>query len=374
MFDVADMHRLLSQPDADRTLSLYLTTDAARLENHATTPGWRIWAKNALHSLAATHKDDPAFASLCKRAEEILQQRADSKGLAVFLTPSSEQVLALPVPLEGNAASYGRAVLTPLLFLLDEYRRTLIVGVDKEQARMVSGYMGGASREGSHANDFSTYDFPEKTQMPNGLRTMGGSNRDAFAATEQDHRRRFLQEVAADTRRLVGELRVERVFLAGSEEAAHALKKELHPEVAKLVVAVVPVPHWVDDGELVRRVLPVATEAERARESALIDEVIDFAKSGGRGALGQFEVEACLERKQVELLLLPWPTADMELHDRLARDAMAAGATVELVSGDAARRIVEEGGVAARLFYPTPAELRPDVPAGQQDVRHGLVA
>ena len=75
--------------------------------------------------------------------------------------------------------------------------------------------------------------------------------------------------------------------------------------------------------------------------------------------------QACLERKQVELLLLPWPAESLTL-ETLAREALAAGATVELVSGEAAARLLAEGGVAARLFYPTPAELA-DQDRQQQD-------
>jgi hypothetical protein len=358
MFDAHDLHRLLSQPDADRTLSLYLRTDAALLENHAAVPGWRIWAKNALHKLAHAKADDAALTSLCARAEQLLTEetRVGCKSLAVFLTPGSDWVLPLPVPLAENIAGYGRAAIGPLLWAQDEYRRTLIAVVDKERARYVSGYMGGASREGTHVNDFIAYDFPEKTMMPHGVRTMGGSNRDAFAATEADHLRRFYQEVAEQIRHLMADLKVTRLVLGGSDEAAHAVQRELHASVAKLVVALVPIPHYVDDAEVVRRVLPAASASERARESALVGDVIDLAKSGGRGALGPAEVAACLERKQVELLLLPWPGEDVTL-ELMAREALAAGAAVELVSGEAAARVVEEGGVAARLFYATPAEL-----------------
>lgn len=361
MFDVSDIQRLLSQPDADRTLSLYLTTDAARIENHATIPGWRIWAKNALHTLEQQHPDDETLAALRARAEALLDEhRSANKALALFLTPSSEQAIPLPVPIADSAATYGRAALAPLLWCLDEYRRTLIVLVDKERARFVSGYMGGASREGAHVNDFASYDFAEKTQMPHGDRVMGGSNRDAFASTEHDHRRRFYQEVAEQTRVLMGETQAQRIILGGAEESAHAVKKELQDAVAKAVIAVVSVPNHLDDAEVVRRVLPVAVAAEREREVALVDEVVDMARSGGRGALGYAEVAACLERKQVELLLLPWPIADAELRDRLPREALAAGARVELVSGAAAQQILEEGGVAARLFYPTPEALQTD--------------
>lgn len=363
MIDFSDIHRLLSQPDADKTLSLYLTVDASRLENHAATPGWRIWLKNALRELQGAHPEDEEFAALRKRAEERLDNyRGHSKALALFLTPGGEQVFELPVPLADNAIAYGRASLAPLLWLLDEYERTLILIVDQERARFISGYMGAATREGFHNNDFVAYDFPEKTQMPTGHmqggRVAGGSNRDAFAATEGDHRRRFFQEVAEQARRLKEESGASRLILGGSEEAAHAVKREMHDTVANSVIAIVPIPQWVDDGEVVRLAAPHALAYERQREVEIVDEIIGFAKSGGRGALGHPEVAGCLQRQQVELLVLPWPIEDPDFRDRLPREALAAGAKIELVSGAAAERVRAEGGVVARLFY----VIKPEVP------------
>ena len=117
-------------------------------------------------------------------------------------------------------------------------------------------------------------------------------------------------------------------------------------------------PAWV------RRALPAVQAAERAREEALVEEVVDFARSGGRGALGVADVTACLARKQVELLLLPWP-GEGEGLEAMAREALAAGATVELVSGEAAAKVQGVGGVAARLFYATPAEYGEDRRVGK---------
>ncbi len=352
MIDLADIHRLISQADADRTLSLFLMVDAARLENHAATPGWRIWLKNALRELHAEHPEDPTFDALVKRAEAHLDNhRGHAKGLALFVTPHGEQVFELPVPLLENAVSYGRASLAPLLWAIDEYERTLILVVDQEHARFISGYMGGASREGMHNNDFAAYDFPEKTQAN------GRPDRDAFAATEGDHRRRFFQEVALQARQLMEDSKADRLFIGGSEEAAHAVKKEMHDDVAKKVVAILSIPHHLDDAAVVRLVGPVAVEVERQREIELVDEVINFAKSGSRGALGHPAVAACLERQQVELLVLPWPMQDPEIRDRLPREALLAGAKIELVSGAAAERLNAEGGVGARLFYVIKPEI-----------------
>jgi peptide subunit release factor 1 (eRF1) len=189
-----------------------------------------------------------------------------------------------------------------------------------------------------------------------GERTMGGSNRDAFAATIDDHLRRFYQEVAAQLRQIVADQGIRRIILGGPGEAAHALKHEMHPALARQVVAIVPIPQWVDDRAVMRLALPAALEVEHQQEVALVDEVIDLARSGSRGALGLVAVEDCLARQQVELLILPWPLADPALRDRLPLAALAAGAKIEFVSGAAAERVIAEGGVAARLFY----TLRPE--------------
>ena len=88
MIDLADIHRLISQPDADQTLSLYLMVDASRLENHAAVPGWRIWAKNALRELQGKHGEDANFVALRKQVEERLDgYHGHGKALALFLTP-----------------------------------------------------------------------------------------------------------------------------------------------------------------------------------------------------------------------------------------------------------------------------------------------
>lgn len=361
MIDLADIHRLIAQPDADRTLSVYLMVDAARLENQAATPGWRIWLKNALRELRGQHPEDEALGALRRRCEALLeQQRGRGKGLAVFLTPTSERVHELPVPLAEHAIAYGQPSLAPLLFAMDEYERTLIVVVDQERARFITGYMGGAQREGTHVNDVEAYDFRHKDQMPTGRnqgdRTMGGSNRDAFAATLEDHLRRFHQEVAAQMRQLVEDRGIRRIILGGPIESAHALKHELHESLARQVVAIVPIPQWQGDGAVVQLALPAALEVEHRQEEALVDEVVGLARSGGRGALGRAAVEDCLARQQVELLILPWPLADAALRDRLPLAALAGGARIEFVSGAAAERVNAEGGVAARLFY----TLRPE--------------
>src|SRR5690606_24658542 len=204
-----------------------------------------------------------------------------------------------------------------------------------------------------------------KHMMPTGRgegNTMqGGNNRDAFAATLGDHTRRFYREVAEQCEQLLAESGARRILLGGIEEAAHAIQGLMTEATAKAVIGFTPVPLHVSDQVAWDLLLPKALDFEREHEQTLVDEVVNLAKSGGRGALGTRDVLECLRNKQVELLLVPWPLTDPELRVTLPELAMASSAEIELVAGPAAERIVEEGGLAARLYYATPEQIQPPV-------------
>lgn len=355
MLNSVDVRRVLSQPGADATLSLYLQVDPALLENQSSIPGWRIWLKNALRGLEGAH-DDPALPGLVQRAQQFAATlRPEAKAIAAFFTPTSEQVFPLPVPVTENEASFGRPAVASLLWLLDEYEPYVVALVDSEKARFFTGRMGRAGLGDTRRIDLDDYDFKPKylsaTNAGQGWHTKGGNNRDAFAATIDDHTRRFHQTIADQCGNLLRETGAARILLGGNEAAAHAIKGMMHESVARAVVGFVPVPLHLPDQPALDLMLPAALAFERQHELALVDEVVNLAKSGGRGALGAEAVLARLDNKQVELLIVPWPLRDAELRARLPELVLAAGAAVELVAGAAAERVEHEGGLAARLFY-----------------------
>lgn len=359
MFNSADVRRVLSQPGADLTLSLYLQVDPSLLENQSGVPGWRIWLKNALRGLETAH-DDPALPELIARAQRFAATlRPECKAIAAFFTPRAEQVFQLPVPVPESEASFGRPAVASLLWLLDEYEPYVVARVDSEKVRLFTGQMGRAGLAEARKSDVDEHDFKRKylgaTSFGEGGYTHGGNNRDAFAATIDDHTRRFHREVAEQIGHLLKESGAQRILLGGDDAAAHAIKALMHDSVARAVVAIVPVPPYLADQPAFDHMMPAALAFERSHEQALVDEVVDLARSGGRGALGVPAVLACLANKQVELLLVPWPLRQPGLRASLPELALAAGAAIELVAGPAAERLEHEGGLAARLFYPQAA-------------------
>ncbi|WP_434425371.1 hypothetical protein [Nannocystis pusilla] len=365
MLKLTDVNRVLSQPAADKTLSIYAQVDPSLFENQGRTPGWRIWLKNSLRDLKAAH-EDPTVAELIARAEQFFATlRPECKAVAAFFTPGAEEVLRLQVPIVQPECHFGRPAVGPLLWLLDEYEPYVVALVDSEKVRFFVAQLGRAGLGGTRYNEVREYDFPPKylpaTGRGEGGYTQGGNNRDAFEATISDHTRRFYRQVAEQCGHLLEETGAKRILLGGIETLAHAVQALMHDTVRKAVIAVVPTPLHLSDQAVWDHLMPHALEHERAHECALVDEVVDLAKAGGRGALGIATVLGCLKNKQVELLLVPWPLAEPELQVNLPELAMAAGARIELVAGAAAERVLQEGGLAARLFYGIP-EAAPAAP------------
>lgn len=365
MLKLTDVHRVLSQPAADKTLSIYAQVDPSLFENQGRTPGWRIWLKNSLRDLKAAHQDPPV-AELIARAEQFFATlRPECKAVAAFFTPGAEEVLRLQVPIVQSECRFGRPAVASLLWLLDEYEPYVVALVDSEKVRFFVAKLGRAGLGGTRYNEVREYDFRPKylpaTSRGEGGYTQGGNNRDAYEATIDDHTRRFYRQVAEQCGNLLEESGAKRILLGGIELSARAVEGLMHDTVRKAVIGFVPTPLHLSDQATWDHLMPHALEHERAHECALVDEVVDLAKAGGRGALGIATVLGCLKNKQVELLLVPWPLAEPELQVNLPEMAMAAGARIELVAGAAAERVLQEGGLAARLFYGIP-EAAPAAP------------
>ncbi|MEL6271455.1 MAG: VLRF1 family aeRF1-type release factor [Chloroflexota bacterium] len=343
----------------EHVFSLYLYIDNARQENQADTPAWRIELKNALQSApeAVIEADvKREWAATRQRVEAYFENfRPNGKTLVMFADAEQVHTHELPIALE-SASQFGKPLLTPLLWAIDEFERYLIVQVDTEKARFTSAYLGTASAEGDMQMEIDDYDFRQRTLMPvninqdgGGAPASGGSNRDAYDSLIAAHRKRFYLDVVEHMRGLLDELGNPRVILSGDEKAAHELHDEL-PESFE-VAGIAPASMNLSDGDVLEAVIDEALDYERDQEMELVNDVINMAKSGGRGATGHAAVVQALIEQRVEMLLLPYPPQDDDLANELKLKAFEHGATIELVHGDPADKLHAEGGVAAKLYY-----------------------
>ncbi len=351
MIKLENIKDLLDQTD-DATLTLYVNVDKAAMENQATTPAWRIWVKNTLRDL-----DSSADAEAWNTVHDWVQNyfndyEPTSKGLLIFAGVSFQEVHELPLQFE-NHATFGEPFLTPLLSAMDEYKPYLVTLVDQESARFFIGYLGEIGFQESMEIDLEEYDFQQKTLTLSsaGLGVTQSSNQEAFDRMIDEHRNRFYRDVIETTQKLAEHNQIRRVILGGSEQSAFALQHLMPDSLKADVVGVLNIPMRYNASDIFQHVLPVAQEAEEKQDMDIVNQVIDFAKSRGRGALGEEAVKMALDMQQVELLILPWPSQKPELSDSLAFQALQLNSKIELVHGEAAERLNEEGGIAARLYY-----------------------
>jgi len=363
LLNLNDIKTLTSNSDG-RVFSLYLNVDNSLPENQATQPAWRIFVKNALKETAeaVSESDQPAWVDISKRVEAYFETYSPtSRGLALFYGTDLQTVYELPVPPHQNEHYFGDVNIAPLLWLIDEYEQYLIVLVDREEAQLLTTYLGDTSRQEAMASDRFSFDFKEKTMMPRpsgpqadaGGAITGGSQKDAFADKMDDYVAKFHQDVAQRVRNWLKTHGAQRVIIGGDEKSAHAVHDELHDAVLPHVVTVMSIPFQESDNQVMKRILPIALDYEREKELETVRTVVGLAKTeGGRGVVGYEAVEQAVQMQQVDLLIAPWPLDDAARFHTLTVQAFTHGnATIELVHGEAADLLRAEGGIAARLFY-----------------------
>jgi peptide chain release factor subunit 1 len=377
--------------DSDRrdVLSVALDVDPAKPEHQSEPPAWRIWLRNELRALL-----DRLPAAERKTAEDaaarvlpfLEHERPAGKGLAIFAAADLWQVSVLPVPLRSRVR-YGRPDLLPLLWAAEEYRPYAVLTVSKEHVRLLVAYLGGTAVAQAETLELDTSEWRFKTGRPpsftrrTGTGAARGTQRDTFEARVDEHRRRLWQGAAEAAGRWLQETGIERLIIAGADEAASAVRSLLPQSAQARVVAVVPVRSDLDSAAIHRATIPVILRAERAREQALVDDIL--ARAGTAGTVVgvgpaleavarenvltlaadrdvEAEVAACTRCGHVTAApagtcpACGGPVERTALSQLLPLLARRSGARLEMVGGEAAARLRAHGGLGAVLRYTVP--------------------
>ncbi len=311
MLDPQDLMDLMTSPRRD-VLSVCLDVDPTKPENQRPEPGWRIWARHALHEVVdrLPREERRSAQEVADRVLHYLRDsRPQGRGLALFAASDLWREYALPVPLP-NLVRYGRPDIWPLLWAVDEYRPHALLIVHRDHARLLLAYLGTARLIEEETLELDTTSWRFASGRPPtftgrvGTGATRGAQRDTFEARVDDHLRRFWAGVAEATARFVGERRIERLLIGGPEEAAFGVRDQLPEPAARKVVAVVPLPSPLEDWPQIRdRILAVVEQVEREREAQRVQEVLDRSPEG-KGVLGLEPTLDALLRQQVQLLVV----------------------------------------------------------------------
>ncbi len=357
----------------DRTLTMYVDVDQTRPSNRKR--GWLVQAESMLKELKGEHDGDPALERAAGRAREVLSGiEPEGRTAMVVVNPGAgvAEVHQLRVPLPSGAWWEIGAHLRPLVEAMDEYERYAVVLTDKKRARIFTIYMGEITE---HSDLWS----------PTSSKVSGTAKDERWSQARQQ--RHHEQEVAWHAKRIVEalqelslRLRFDRLIVAGPIEAASVVAKLLPKRLHGKLVETIPMAVGASPQEVLERVAAVQERMEREDELRMVEGLLAELHESGRAVSGLEAVCRAVSEARVWRLFYvrgfsargvectacgaispggpeACPVCGGEVRavrhlvDRLAQTVLDQAGQVEMVAGEAARRLEEVGGIAALLRY-----------------------
>lgn len=340
-------------------LSLYLEADQ---HDPAQRSQWRTRLRNEVSrlrdELRAREEDTEALDNAVARLEAELPGEGflQGRGWSGFITPHAVHYLEpvpFPVP---TRVTWGRGPsLAHYLRGLKQLRHVVVVVADRRKARFLRYGAGMLEEETCLVAHGDVGDVSES-----GVRKAPSRATGTRGATAEELAERFLEVEADRLHQIVVDRMVDEaggdgfVLLGGPRETEARLKALLPRGFRKRSRVVTGLAMEESPEAMLPRVEAAVSELSRRLEDALLAEILDDAREGGRGRLGLRAVRRALRENRVDRLVLSQGFVEREpgLADRIVAEALDVGSEVELLVGEPALRLDEEGkGVGARLRY-----------------------
>ncbi|HZT07510.1 MAG TPA: Vms1/Ankzf1 family peptidyl-tRNA hydrolase [Chloroflexota bacterium] len=352
--------------EGDHVLSAYLDTSPQRTDG----PGWLLTLRDHAKELRDKLADPVAegFEAAVQLAERFLTDAfvPTHPGIALFSTESrGAYVVNLPYrPVEGVVWMKG-ARIEPLVAALDDFERVAVALLDKEDARLYTVFLGEIEAR------LSLTDYVPGKQATGGW---FGLSQTRYARHHEDHVHRHVSRTIDALLDLDREYPFDRLLVGGPDEIAAMLRRKLPSRLRGRLAGSVSLPMFASERDVLDAARRVAEDVEREHEIALVSELLDSAGLK-HTAIGLDDVLAALADGRVhELLvaesfdaagaecqvchrLLPardrcvWcdaPTITVpDLREQVVRRALDQGASIEIVRGEAASKLNEQGGMGA---------------------------
>jgi peptide chain release factor subunit 1 len=374
----------------DGLLSVYLDVEPSETQRE----GFEAALLDLWKPLRAGLKDT----DLVTRLEEEIERANDyvrswneppGRSFALFTSaPAGVFVpVALDVPVLPGARFAARAHLLPLIAALDEHERYCVALVDRERARIMTVWMGRIDQR----TEF-TDDLPGRVTRGGGWSTSGhesgrpGMARGIVHSSQGGYARHIDYHVHLHMRRVIDELwrlrrshAFDRLIIGGPAEAMNMLRQVLPRSLSVLVVGEFSGELFASDDQVIERVRGIEEQAERQREKALVEEILQRSLKQQLAVTGWDEtLTALCEGRVHELALIEGvsaagyvcPEGHLAVTVRVERcpfceestwqvddlaswatqRALATDAHVEFVRGEAAE-LLRAHGAAATLRY-----------------------
>jgi hypothetical protein len=355
-------------------LTVYLDTDQAKQVNRGLKPGYltRLESQVRLITPTVSPSHAEAFRDQVARVEAYLHsQPVGCKGTVIFAGRDVWESVPLQAEVE-DEVHWGAPALAQLYWLLDEHKPYGVVVAGQKRAQFFIYWLGEMLE--LEEKEFRLEPSKEKDIGPvaraGGVRVSRGSNRDVFEHHVSAEYAHYYRQIAERIERWCAAEHLQSVFLVGLSEMAKAIWKELPEALREKAIPIDKDLGWVSRAELLQRLEPIVVGHEREREVALVDALLGDSRGGvvgiddtlvqlQKGTIRNVVVVKGLDASLRRCSECLWAdrTSDplcpacgreryaVTLRQLLPELARRHNISLEVVSGEAARRLQEAGGI-----------------------------
>jgi len=362
---------------AKPVLTVYLDADQAKQINRGLKPGYLIRMESQAKAIVQIVSPDEQelFRKQLQRIEDYLEKQPPRcRGVVIFAGRDSWGFVPLRVEVE-DEMHWGAPALTQLVWLLDEHKRYGVVVPGRKRARFFLYWLGEVRQ--LQEKEFRLEPSKEKEMGPvarPGVRLSRGTNRDVFEHHLTAEYAHYDQQIAERIERWFTAEQLESVFLVGLAQMVKAIRKEVSPTLVEKIVLVEQDLGWVSRTELLDRIEPAIVSHKQKCETASVEAMLGGSRNvvlGVDEALVQLQqgkirrvvvkkglngsLQQCLKCSWVDRTSDPVCPAcgdrrkEVALRDVLPELARRYNASLEIVSGESARKLQERGGMGAWL-------------------------
>jgi peptide subunit release factor 1 (eRF1) len=292
MFTENDLRELLEFKPGSQVLSVYLNTDPTLGSADAYRPRLRGMLK------------DVELQNDVQKIEHYIDLEYDWSGKGVVFFSCSEEdffrVYTFAVPLRDRVRFSERPYVKPLADLLDFYGGYGLALVDKIDAQLFYFHLGEIVEAKEIAGESLRHTKRGGGSQAHGRRggTAGQTNYTEEVAD------RNLKESAEMAARFFNDHNVRRVIIGGTEENVTAFRSHLPKAWQSLVVGSFPISKNASHAEIMERALQVGQEAERQKQTKLIQTIITSEAKGRQGVINLEDTLNAVHDGRVQTLVI----------------------------------------------------------------------
>ncbi len=292
MFTEKDLRELLEFKTDRQVLSLYLNTDPTLGSADAYKPRLRSMLKEV-----ELEEDVQAI-------EHFINLEFDwsGKGIALFSCAEEDffRAYTFAVPLRDRVRISERAYVKPLANLLDFYGGYGLALVDKIDARLLYSHLGEVLEEKEIVGeDVRRTKRGGGSQSPGRRGGVAGQTNYTAEVAERN-----IKESAEMAAKFFNEHNVRRVIIGGTEENVTAFRSHLPKAWQSLVVGSFPISKTASQAEIMERALQIGQEAERLKQTKLIQTIVTSEAKGRQGVIDLEDTLNAVHDGRVQTLVI----------------------------------------------------------------------